>query len=215
MELKSIYMISPISSLLTLDHIIKTTPYEQMAYVHLLISLLIFITFKSSISVVPDPPTQNLINRICKQTIDFKFCNQTITSQLIRRQTSIKTIAKLTAAKAWINAIQTLDNIEDSLLPKAKDKRDKAEFDACRKAYKLVDAHLDNALKYLYLRDYRFMRAYQALALVNISMCRTSFFHPTPMVYANWNMKMLTDIAIYAGKILSPPPPLRKKSKSP
>ncbi|XP_010515277.1 PREDICTED: uncharacterized protein LOC104791156 [Camelina sativa] len=186
-----------------------------MAYFHLLISLLIFITFKPSISVVPDPTTQNLINRICKQTIDFKFCNQAITSQLIRRQTSIKTIAKLTAAKAWINAIQTLDNIEGTLLPKAKDRRDKTEFDACRKAYKLVDAHLDNALKYLYLRDYRFMRAYQALALVNISMCRTSFFYPTPMVYANWNMKMLTDIAIYAGKILAPPPPLRKKNKTP
>ncbi|CAH8335550.1 unnamed protein product [Eruca vesicaria subsp. sativa] len=132
--------------------------------------------------------------------------------QLLRR-TSIKTIAKLTAAKAWINAIETLDNIEGSLLPKAKDGRSKAEFAACRKAYRLVDAHLDNALKYLYLKDYRFMRAYQALALVNISMCRTSFFHPTPMVYANWNMRILTDIAIYAGKILAPPPPLRTKTK--
>lgn len=186
-----------------------------MTFVHLLISLLICINFTSTISIVPDQQTQELINRICKQTIDFKFCNQTITSQLIRRRTSIKTIAKLTAAKAWINAIETLDNIEGSLLPEAKDRRDKAEFDACRKAYKLVDAHLDNALKYLYLRDYRFMRAYQALALVNISMCRTSFFHPTPMVYANWNMRILTDIAIYAGKIFAPPPPLGPKKKTP
>ncbi|KAF8104880.1 hypothetical protein N665_0166s0062 [Sinapis alba] len=184
-----------------------------MTFVHLLVSLLICITFTSSISVVPDPSTQDLINRICKQTIDFKFCNKTITSQLIRRRTSIKTIAKLTAAKAWIKAIETLDNIEGSLLPNAKDGRSKAEFGACRKAYRLVDAHLDNALKYLYLKDYRFMRAYQALALVNISMCRTSFFHPTPMVYANWNMRILTDIAIYAGKILAPPPPLRTKTK--
>lgn len=184
-----------------------------MSFVHLLISLLICINFKSSISVVPDPTTQELINRICKQTIDFNFCNRSITSQLIRKRTSIKTIAKLTAAKAWINAIETLDNIEGSLLPKAKDRRDKTEFDACRKAYRLVDAHLDNALKYLYLRDYRFMRAYQALALMNISMCRTSFFHPTPMVYANWNMRILTDMAIYASKILAPPPPLGKKKK--
>ncbi|CAH2064697.1 unnamed protein product [Thlaspi arvense] len=76
-----------------------------------------------------------------------------------------------------------------------------------------MDAHLDNALKYLYLRDYQFMRAYQALALVNISMCRTSFSHSTPMVYANWNMRILTDMAIYASRILAPPPPLRPKTE--
>ncbi|CAN8278397.1 unnamed protein product [Cochlearia groenlandica] len=187
-----------------------------MAYVQILISILLLsITFTPTISAVgPDTTTKDLINRICKQTIDFRFCNQTIASLITRKQTSIKTMSRLTSAKAWLNAIETLDNIESTLIPRERDRGRRKELLACRRAYRLVDAHLDNALKYMYRRDYRFMRAYQALSLVNISMCRTSFFRPTDMVYANWNMRILTDIAIYASRILAPPPPLMKTKKT-
>ncbi|XP_010541497.1 PREDICTED: uncharacterized protein LOC104814943 [Tarenaya hassleriana] len=173
------------------------------------IAIFFVVAFPFTNAVVPNPKTQTLIARICCQTTDFAFCNSSITVSLPSSRAGIATIARLTAANAWIKAIETLDSIRSSLIPKARDPRDREEFVTCEKAYRSVESDLDNAYRFLFLRQYRVVRAYQALALENLHKCKTDFFRTTPMVYANWKVRMLMSMAIYAARILSPPPPPR------
>lgn len=114
----------------------------------------------SSVAIVdPDPPTKSIIDKICKQTVDFNTCDLIVTSQLNSPHADIVTITKVTTKRALTNANGTLSLIQDSLLPNATDSRDKAVFSACEIAYKAVISRLQSAYISISVRDYVAMKA--------------------------------------------------------
>lgn len=54
------------------------------------------LSFYSVAIIDPDPPTKSIIDKICKQTVDFNVCDLIVTSQLNFSHADIVTITKVT-----------------------------------------------------------------------------------------------------------------------
>ncbi|CAA7023324.1 unnamed protein product [Microthlaspi erraticum] len=154
-----------------------------------------------------DPETKSMIDRICRQTVDFKACEMMVTSQLSSPHADIATITNVMTKRALTFAGETLGQIQDYLLPNATDSRDKAVFLACKIAYKAVVSRLQSADQSFSRGDYVAMKAEQSQALAYIEVCvkRTDFFRRTPIIGVSYWARLMTKIASIAAHILAPP----------
>jgi len=188
------------------------TSHTEMAHymnMNLIITSLVMILISHlpfSSTVNPDKPTKSIIDRICNQTVNFNECELIVTSQLHSPHANIATITEVMTKRALTFATETVSQIQDYLLPNATDTQDKAVFSACEIAYKAVVSRLQSAYTSMKNSDYVAMKAQQNQALGYIDVCveRTNFFRRTPMVAANYYVRLTAKIASIAGQILAP-----------
>ncbi|XWS58180.1 hypothetical protein CRYUN_Cryun08bG0012700 [Craigia yunnanensis] len=152
-----------------------------------------------------DEPTQQLIDRICRQMEEYAFCNNTF-NQHILGSADITALTHITIEQAVSNATNTHSFIV-GLLKNQNDPAEKNALITCENAYRLVMGSFSQAAVYFFEKDYNSMLQSEKQAPRAQASCTTIFNAPpnppNPVGDRNRQMRILIAMTIAAGNDLT------------
>ena len=155
----------------------------------------------------PQPPTQELITRICRQMEEFGFCNKTFNENLESPTTDIVGLTRIALEQATINATNTHDFVIQ-LLANTTDETLRNALIACENGYRIVMTAFEDASVAFSEKDYDSMIKYEAVTPRAEGSCEVSFSTLSnnnlinPLVERNREMRILLAMALVSSHIL-------------
>ncbi|CAE5956968.1 unnamed protein product [Arabidopsis arenosa] len=163
---------------------------------HRILSIVLAITLAFSVAeAFLDEKTQQMVNGICKQTTDTKFCSSVLLKNLNTLPASNKDIMNVTVSEAERFAANTYFFIS-TLLRNAGDER--PDLQACAEAYAIVNSAFTNAVSFFKQAYYSKIVKIEKKVSTAVDICKTDFNVPgykiNPLVERNRQTKILVSM---------------------
>ncbi|CAH8356032.1 unnamed protein product [Eruca vesicaria subsp. sativa] len=169
--------------------------------------LLVFLAITLVCSVAEaflDGKTQQTINRICKQTIDTKFCNEILAKNLTSSSPSKEDLLNVTVTEAERFSANTYFFIS-TLLRDAGDER--FGLQECAEAYAIVNTAFTEAVSFFNQGLYGEILKLTSNVSKGVGICKTDFnvpgYNMNPMIERNRETQVLVAMEKLIGQMVS------------
>ncbi|XVE63021.1 hypothetical protein DITRI_Ditri06bG0166100 [Diplodiscus trichospermus] len=173
---------------------------------YFILALLATSLFINPALAAVDEPTQQLIDKICRQMEEYAFCNDTFNQNVLGPSADIRALTQITVEQSSSNATNTHSFITD-LLERTTDPAEKNALITCENAYhQLIDGFSQATLAF-FQQDFDSMLEAERRLPRALASC-TDIFNtppnpPNPIGDRNKQMRILTAMAIAAGTDLT------------
>ncbi|KAF8089627.1 hypothetical protein N665_0501s0039 [Sinapis alba] len=152
-----------------------------------------------------DDNTQLIVNRICKQTIDTKYCSEVFANKLISSSPSKKDLMNVTVTEAERFSANTYFFISTLLRNAGDDERPNLQM--CAEAYAIVNTMFTNAASFFNQGLYGKIINLNDKYSTSVGVCKTDFIVPgyeiNPMIEKNRETMVLMAMQKIVGLMVS------------
>ncbi|CAK9170228.1 unnamed protein product [Ilex paraguariensis] len=161
--------------------------------------MVIFLFIQPSIST---SETEEMIIWICDHCcgLDHHYCYTVFVHNLPVPNTNIVGLNQIAIAQSLLNATSNQVFVL-RLRDNTSDPKQKGLLNICVDSYSRLTDIFTEAFRLFNFRDYKKMASIEFDAAKQIDDCQTAFKSPT-MTQRNWEMKELSNMAVYAAKLL-------------